>query len=63
MFENYVEMVQVDDQQVELSLWDTAGEQAGPINTVSEYRKLALILWQGKRSLTDYARYRTPIRT
>lgn len=27
VFENYVEMVQVDDQQVELSLWDTAGQE------------------------------------
>lgn len=28
MFENYVELLQVDDQAVELSLWDTAGEPA-----------------------------------
>jgi GTPase SAR1 family protein len=26
VFENYVEVLQVDDQAVELSLWDTAGE-------------------------------------
>ncbi|WRT64547.1 uncharacterized protein IL334_001479 [Kwoniella shivajii] len=27
VFENYVEMMQVDDQTVELSLWDTAGQE------------------------------------
>nr|ODN90847.1 rho family protein [Cryptococcus depauperatus CBS 7855] len=27
VFENYVEMVQVDDQVVDLSLWDTAGQE------------------------------------
>ncbi|WWC59710.1 uncharacterized protein I303_102272 [Kwoniella dejecticola CBS 10117] len=27
VFENYVEMMQVDDQMVELSLWDTAGQE------------------------------------
>ncbi|EAL18640.1 hypothetical protein CNBJ0650 [Cryptococcus deneoformans B-3501A] len=27
VFENYVEMIQVDDQVVELSLWDTAGQE------------------------------------
>ena len=27
MFENYVELIQVDDQAVELSLWDTAGQE------------------------------------
>lgn len=43
MFENYVEMVQVDDQQVELSLWDTAGESAAPISTITGSCKLALI--------------------
>jgi hypothetical protein len=26
VFENYVEMVEVDGTMVELSLWDTAGE-------------------------------------
>ena len=26
VFENYVELMHVDEQQVELSLWDTAGE-------------------------------------
>jgi hypothetical protein len=25
VFENYVEMLQIDDQMVEFSLWDTAG--------------------------------------
>ena len=25
VFENYVEMMHVDDQMIELSLWDTAG--------------------------------------
>lgn len=30
MFENYVEMIQVDDQVVELSLWDTAGTSLSP---------------------------------
>ncbi|WWD21713.1 hypothetical protein CI109_106200 [Kwoniella shandongensis] len=27
VFENYVEMMQVEDQMVELSLWDTAGQE------------------------------------
>ncbi|WVQ79810.1 hypothetical protein IAT38_001910 [Cryptococcus sp. DSM 104549] len=27
VFENYVEMIQVDDQVAELSLWDTAGQE------------------------------------
>ncbi len=27
MFESYVHDIQVDDQMVELSLWDTAGER------------------------------------
>ncbi|OCF44817.1 rho family protein [Kwoniella heveanensis CBS 569] len=27
VFENYVEMMQVDEQSVELSLWDTAGQE------------------------------------
>jgi len=27
VFENYVEMMQVDDQMVEFSLWDTAGQE------------------------------------
>lgn len=27
MFENYVQEVMVDNQEVELSLWDTAGKQ------------------------------------
>ncbi|GFZ51604.1 GTP-binding protein RHO1 [Saitozyma sp. JCM 24511] len=27
VFENYVELLQVDDQAVELSLWDTAGQE------------------------------------
>jgi hypothetical protein len=28
VFENYVEMIEVDGTMVELSLWDTAGELA-----------------------------------
>ncbi|KAI9636094.1 small GTPase superfamily [Dioszegia hungarica] len=27
VFENYVELLEVDDEQVELSLWDTAGQE------------------------------------
>jgi hypothetical protein len=30
VFENYIEVVDVDGQPVELSLWDTAGKSATP---------------------------------
>jgi hypothetical protein len=46
VFENYVELLQIDDQAVELSLWDTAGAAlcGAGLNA------------QDKRTLTDYAR-------
>jgi hypothetical protein len=58
VFENYVHDIYVDDQQVELSLWDTAGVLSCVQVIVPE-----LMSVQGRRSSTVFGRYRTPRRT
>lgn len=39
VFENYVEVVEVDGQHVELSLWDTAGTSKSHAGLTCEARK------------------------
>lgn len=52
VFENYVEMMQVNGQPIELSLWDTAGKFAHRSASLSETRCLGQEDFDRLRSLS-----------